>query len=315
MLLLFASHNGASRSLKQMLAQLPSVKAPNESLRVVAVDSASTDDTLNLLDRSDDVFDQVLSTKQRGKNTALNLALDTVIDELDDDELIVFTDDDVLPDLNWLRAYEAAAAYLPQVDLFGGRIDPVFPEDIPHWLSALRPQFDVLFAAIDLPTGPCNALHIFGPNMAIRARCFKDGTRFDETIGPNGTKTYPMGSESELCGRLSSAGRISHFVSEAQVGHIITSDQMSHEAVMRRAKRHGAGYAQMQLKENTVATMAGAPRWMWRRYMSSFFSLATAYVSGAKETLAKARYQHAWINGAIQRSREVTQFGLNPPLS
>lgn len=42
----------------------------------------------------------------RGKNHCLNLVLDQVRNNLEPDELIVFTDDDTLPSPDWLEAFQ-----------------------------------------------------------------------------------------------------------------------------------------------------------------------------------------------------------------
>jgi glycosyltransferase involved in cell wall biosynthesis len=49
-------------------------------------------------------------------------------------ELIVWTDDDVLVDPQWLTEMLAAAHAHPEFSFFGGPIDPWFEHDPPQWL-------------------------------------------------------------------------------------------------------------------------------------------------------------------------------------
>src|SRR5581483_3201021 len=76
----------------------------------------------------------------------------------------------------------------------------------PDWLLKwvpLQPTF-----AITNPTweeGPINPLHIFGPNMAVRADVFQSGYRFNTSVGPS-AGSYAMGSETEFTNRLARSG-------------------------------------------------------------------------------------------------------------
>jgi GT2 family glycosyltransferase len=297
MLLIFASRNGASRRLPAMIESLRAMKW-RDGLEIIVVDSASTDATGDLL-RSSGLPMTVLSVDQTGKNRAVNAALDHAADRLSGEDLVVFTDDDVLVDPEWLNVLSEAADRVPEADIFGGRIEPVFPRAPDDALQMLEDQFDVLFARSVREEGSCRAVDVFGPNMAIRARWFAEGVRFDVGMGPDGGRSFPMGSETELLRRLEGLGAKSWHVAQASVGHMISSEEMSEEAVVQRARRHGAGFAKMLHSQEVRRRVAGVPLWLLRDYLLHTASLALASLSGDQGTRLKARYEYAWRAGAL----------------
>lgn len=297
MLLVFASRNGASRRLRAMIESLR-VASPREGLEIIAVDSASEDGTGELL-RSSGLPMTVLSVARPGKNWALNAALDHAAARLPGEDLVVFTDDDVVVDPDWLNVLSQAADRVPEADIFGGRVEPVFPHPPSDAMQSLEDQFDVLFARSVREEGPCRAVDVFGPNMAVRARWFAEGVRFDVAMGPDGGQSFPMGSETELLRRLEGMGAKSWHAAQAKVDHMISSEEMCEDAVVRRARRHGAGFAQMLDPGACRRRIAGAPVWLLRSYVLHAASLALASLSSDQSWRLRARYEHAWRAGAL----------------
>jgi glycosyltransferase involved in cell wall biosynthesis len=203
---MFTTRDGMT-TLPRMLERLAGVRRP-PGLRIVAVDNGSTDGTGALLrDWSGRLPMQVVDCPLPGKNRALNVALDRIGPALADAELVVVTDDDILPREDWLVRLLLAARSEPRADMFGGVIEPRWPHTPPDWLMALDGNFPILFAATTRRHGPCSSRDIYGPNMAVRGRVFAAGARFEPSIGPDGTRRYGMGSESEFLRRLERAGR------------------------------------------------------------------------------------------------------------
>jgi len=297
MLLIFASRNGASRRLPAMIESLRAVKS-REGLKIIAVDSASEDGTGELL-RSSGLPMTVLSVDKTGKNRALNAALDHAAARLHGEDLVVFTDDDVVVGPDWLNALSEAADRVPEADIFGGRIEPIFPHPPGDTLQTLEDQFDVLFARSVREEGACRAVDVFGPNMAVRASWFAEGTRFDVGMGPDGGRNFPMGSETELLRRLESMGAKSWYAAQAMVGHMISNEEMSEEAVVQRARRHGAGFAKMLDSQTLRRRIAGVPLWLLRSYLLHSASLALASLSADQGMRLRARYERAWRAGAL----------------
>jgi glucosyl-dolichyl phosphate glucuronosyltransferase len=239
--LVFSTRNGIS-TLPAMLERLAALRIPSGGLRILAVDNGSHDGSGALLRQWRDRLPlEVIEYPIAGKNLALNRALDHLRRSRSEPELVVFTDDDVLPREDWLVQLARSAAEHPDIDLFGGRIVPQWPATTPDWLNQVRDYFGVLFAATETDEGPCAGGEIFGPNMAIRGGVLAAGARFDPRIGPNGLAGYAMGSETEFLQRLERTGHRCAFVADAVVGHQVKPAHLTVESVLSRAFRHGLG--------------------------------------------------------------------------
>jgi hypothetical protein len=157
-------------------------------------------------------------------------------------DLLVKTDDDVLPDPGWLVAYRDAADRERAAGLFGGTVEPEFPAPPPAWLDDRAASHSVLYAACRRTDGPCRIPDIYGANWAIRAELLGGPAPFNEAFGPDATKKdYAMGGETELFTRLAAACVAGSFVRDALVRHLIRPEQMTEPWILRRAYRYGRG--------------------------------------------------------------------------
>ena len=119
----FATHNG-SRTLPMMLEALERLDEPEGGWTLIAVENGSTDETPAILDRFRRRLPlQVLHQPKRGKNAALNLAVPHFRSDL-----VVFTDDDVVPHQDWLRRMQSVAAAQPDFTIFSGRVRTALAE-------------------------------------------------------------------------------------------------------------------------------------------------------------------------------------------
>lgn len=239
---MFSSRNGAS-VLRRTLESMCRMDPPAGGWKLVAVDNGSTDDTgLILQSYCDRLPLTILSESRAGKNRALNLALKQA-----EGDFYIFCDDDVVVAPDWLVKWREAADSNLEFDLFGGATDPLWPYDPPAWVLE-EVDLGIVFAINEhMREGPCDAIAMFGTNMAIRASVFAQGLRFNENIGPSSARMYPMGSETELARRLADRGYRCWFSENARVKHIIRADQMRHKAMLARAYRWGRGQAYMRL--------------------------------------------------------------------
>jgi glycosyltransferase involved in cell wall biosynthesis len=235
----FATRNRADH-LPDVLNAFAALLPPAGGWKLVVADNGSTDATQCVLSRYRERLPlEVLFEPRPGKNAALNRAIASF-----DGDLVVLTDDDVLPEPDWLLHLAAAAERHPEASLFGGTILPAWPQALPPWLDQRQMDFGTLFALVSHASGPCDFRVIFGPNMAVRRSVFAHGNRFDESIGPDGRNALSaMGSETEFTRRLTSAGHRARFVAEARVRHIIRPEQFEESWILARAYRNGLGTA------------------------------------------------------------------------
>lgn len=224
-----------ARSLARVLSAFAALQPPPGGWALTIVDNGSRDDTASVVDSfADRLPVMLLQCPHPGKNRALNRALPLVRGDL-----VVFTDDDVLPAPDWLLALRRAAAH-PEATLFGGSVSLEWPAPPPRWLSEDAVEFSVLYTKQERPSGPCSSLDIFGANMAIRSAVFIAGARLAEHVGPDATSSrYAMGSETELLRRLHGQGHAGWFAAEARVTHIIRPEQLEERWIFDRAYRFG----------------------------------------------------------------------------
>ncbi|HEY4274182.1 MAG TPA: glycosyltransferase family 2 protein [Rhizomicrobium sp.] len=259
----FASHNGGD-DLKMMLDSMTRLKPPPGGWQLIAIDNASTDQTGAVLrSYADRLPITVLDEPAKGKNRALNRAIDVATGDF-----YIFTDDDVLLTEDWLTRWHEAAEAHPDYDLFAGRTSAHFLQQPADWvLKGI--DVSVVYAAHDanLPEGPCEAVCMFGTNMAIRASVFRNGERFDATIGPDGSKNYAMGSETEMVLRLESLGHKCWFASAAELKHIVPLEYLEPAWILRRGYRWGRGLARMKIAAPCPPDLLARKNWTkWMVY-------------------------------------------------
>lgn len=263
---LIATRNRAD-ILRQTLAAFRNLETNNISWELIVVDNGSTDATQAVLAEAAAALPLIVLTEpEPGKNRALNRALAVA-----QGELFVFTDDDVIPVRDWLRAWWDFQSRWPHDDVFGARIIPRFPPETPDWMRA--PDFvyaSLAFGWCELAAKeqPVNSPP-FGANLAIRAALFREFT-YNEKIGPAGAN-YAQGSEHELLVRLQQAGKRFIFSPLPALEHLITKEQTNVDWLMGRAFRVGRGYA--RVRSAPRKKIAGVPWTVWPRY----FAHAAAY--------------------------------------
>lgn len=272
-----------------MLAALRSTLPPTSGWEIIAVDNGCTDRSAEILQSAAALLPlRYLSHPARGKNRALNAAV-----ELAKGDLLVFTDDDVLPDANWLRQLEHAASAMPEYDILGGSIRPHWPKPPAPWILEEVP-LGMTYALTDpqLPRGDIYPGLIWGPNMLVRRIVFDAGLRFNESVGPAAGQ-YTMGSETEFNLRAHAAGHRCGFEPNAVVSHMIRANQMERSWVLARAYRYGRNVWNEELSSSpssTVPKLLGVPRWRFRKYLDHSWSSLAHHLRGQPE----AAFRHDW---------------------
>lgn len=284
--------------------------------RVIAVDNASTDDTPQVLahwKNDSRVALEVLHERRPGKSRALNHALDYI-----ESGLVVFIDDDVELEPDWLKAYVGAQARWPSHAIFGGPIRPVFPADTPNWVRDERyvrqsPMFARYAPREDEGTTSDIPL---GPNMAIRRSAIGD-TRFDVRLGPGGDAGV-MGCETEFEMRLASAGHAPFvYVPKARARHRVRYEQMTVDAVWKRAYVWGRSMPLIEGRSERGPFVDGAPLRYWFGALRAFLRFAP-FCLGPRHFRLKYGWQWQVRAGRLrgyrdyerqQRSRQPAQRG------
>lgn len=267
---------------------------------IIVVNNKCSDDTELVIQRhSGHLPVRRLWEPRPGKSRAANLAVREARGEL-----LLWTDDDVLVDPGWLRAYVEAAQAYPHASFFGGPIEPWFETDPPAWILRHYALIARCFAARDgfaEPFVPISADYIpYGANMAIRRHCF-DACSFDIRIGPEGDNQ--VGAEDgTLLQSLLARGMQGIWVRDARVRHFIPKARLTEHFMW---KFH-CGRGRQGVKAGEVGSrlwIFGMPAWAIRGYLGNL--VVSKLLSPTKnERWLRALIQSARCQGALKELRE-----------
>lgn len=220
-----------SKSLAQLLDGLAAqVNVP--TFEVIVGDNGSSDDTAKIVERARDRLKiHYLYEEHPGKGRTLNATL-----KLARGDLVVFTDDDVQPDPDWLAQLYKASIKYQDCKIFGGQI-LADSKNVPNWI---RRSFNLMILLACSHDKGTHDVHYgfneypFGPNMAIRRNCITSLNKpYPEYIGP-GTK-LPVGDESIFLSQFSPAeSKDRMFIAKARVTHEIEAENVNFFGALKR---------------------------------------------------------------------------------
>jgi glycosyltransferase involved in cell wall biosynthesis len=283
--------------LEQTLRHLARHELGSIACEVIVADNGSADRTPEVLRAAAGTLNLVSVTESKpGKNRALNRAL-----PLARGRLLVFTDDDIVPEPGWIAELVAAAERWPDDAIFGGRILPIFPPGTPAWLE--RHWFvGAAYAKYDLAQGegPTKQLP-FGPNFMVRASVMS-GVQYEEEIGPRG-EDYVSGSETELLLRLTRPGRRVIYVPRATVGHVVRPNQTEVDWLFGRSYRLGRCLVELgMVQQNAAPRVAGVPLPVWARLGKEWLFSLSGAVGGPERRFVTGLDYH-FLRGCIRQHR------------
>jgi glycosyltransferase involved in cell wall biosynthesis len=296
---IIATRNRATM-LEQTLESLANQKSAGLQWEAIVVDNGSQDTTSAVLNRARSRLPLVTFAEPRlGKNVALNRAL-----PLARGRLLVFTDDDVTADDHWLAELHQASVRWPNDAIFGGRIEPLLPEQTPGWMRPPGFRYSALSFSYYAPQDDEGPTHWspYGPNLAIRREVF-DKYRYCEHIGPAGTN-YAMGSETELLVRLASQGYRYVYVPSASVGHHVAPRQTTLKWLYSRAYAFGRGLARLSPVEGQ-RRLSGVPLYVWRGLAGQLCLYLGATISGSSERRCLRGMRYQITRGLVAETRSL----------
>ena len=141
-------------------------------------------------------------------------------------DVLLFTDDDVLPEPDWLETTLAGMDKY-QADACGGYIAPIWESPPPSWLTerfygflAVRTDRTDDYLITDTSNTP------FGANMAFRKAVFERVGLFDTSRGRKG-KVLASGEDGEMFERILAAGLKVMFIGGSRVHHKVEGFRLS----------------------------------------------------------------------------------------
>jgi glucosyl-dolichyl phosphate glucuronosyltransferase len=257
--------------LDRTLAEMRKLRIPNGvDWELLVVDNNSTDSTAAVIAGHEQHLPiRPMFEARQGKSHACNMAVVAARGEL-----LLWTDDDVLVDPEWLSAYANAAERWPRAACFGGPVAPWYEFPPPAWIERHRGLLQGMLAVRDYgpEERPFSADEApFGANMALRRHVFDD-LQFDPQLGPN-KDTGLIGEETTLLRTLRQRGCQGVVVPAAKVRHFIGAERMTPGYLWRWA--YGWGRTTVRMERGDGATAPRHPLWRmrvncWRHGMRYF---------------------------------------------
>ena len=216
-------------SLGRTLAALDRVVPRNDDLEIILVDNASTDETPRVLAefaaRRPDV--RVVREPRAGKCIALNRAAEEA-----SGEILVWTDDDVIPRSGWLEGLTRP--------ILEGKYEAVVGRiELPSYLDRdwMTPDHRDRLAVIPAQRGHS----LVGANMAVTRRLYDQGVGYDVNLGPGTALGYM--DDILLARHLTSLGATIGLAEDGVVEHHVDASRLSREDWIKGATRLGRSLA------------------------------------------------------------------------
>jgi len=273
-------------TLETVLAAQARMQSPAE---VIVVNNNCTDETDSIIwqfakrMRLQRVFEP-----KAGVSHARNAAIEAATGDY-----IVWTDDDVLVDSEWLISYEAAFRSDPDASFFGGPITPQFEGEPPTWLLKAWATIATAYATRDFGDEPFlfePARLPFGANFAMRTTEQKS-LRYDPRFGRQPSDYWLGGDELQVLSTLLTAGRRGWWVPNARVRHWIPRCRQT-TAYLRQ---YFAGWGRTMMIQKPAPGSARPVR-LWLAWVNSELRYRGLRMTAGPETWMPAlvRSSSAW---------------------
>lgn len=251
-----------AKLLDETLGQLRELRIPSGvEWELLVVDNNSSDETPSVLARHSATSELPLRhffEPAQGLSHARNSAVRHARGDL-----LLWTDDDVAVEPNWLAEYVKAAQQFPHASFFGGRIEPRFATEPPSWIRENWRWFSGMFAILDFgkEVRPFSSDEVpYGANMAFRTEVLRSRP-FDTALGRVGGQLFG-GDDTIYCEELLKQGHVGVWVGSAVVHHHVPTERMTWDYVRRWI--NGAVASSIRVSPPPGPYWFGIPRYLWR---------------------------------------------------
>lgn len=288
-----------SRLLRITLEQMTRLEVPRGTQwELIVVNNNCSDDTDTVLADFQDQLPLVrLFEPTPGKSHAGNLAVREA-----KGKYIVWTDDDVLVDRDWLKGYLNAFARWPEASIFAGAIDPWFEVAPPVWLKRVFPKVANAYAALD--HGPngfdlTRDTYPYGANMALK-RSAHMKEPYDTRLGPRPNSGI-RGEEMIMARRLLDAGATGRWVPEARVRHFIPPNRQTLGYLRDYFFGSGEVLGMLGRNDGGERRAFGRPLWLWKEAVLSEISYRAGRIFQSPEQWIEAFRRSNVARGQLKR--------------
>ncbi len=229
-------------------------KFPAEKFEILIIDNGSTDNTKQVAETaiSTNPSHQIqyiyepepglLSGRHRGAIEAKG-------------DILIFVDDDIQADVNWLQAIESSFT-APSVQVVGGRNLPKYEVEPPEWLEWFwekhpSGQSCSYLSLLDLGDQVCeiDANYVWGLNFSIRKKALFELRGFHPDCIPKHLQHFQGDGETGLTLRANQLGYKAIYQPKALVFHHVTKERMTYEYFAKRFFYEGVCKSYTELRQ------------------------------------------------------------------
>lgn len=253
-----------SASLRRTLEHIDQMSVPEDmKWELIVIDNNSKDDTRDVAEtfctRTTISFKYFHESRQ-GLSFARNTGIQSA-----SGEIIVFTDDDVIVDRDWIRNISKAFEKYDAACI-GGKILPEWEKPPPVWLKGKLLEYLAL-CDYGEETVRMTEPRVWGANLAVRASMFQKYGLFNTTLGHTGGKLYG-GEEQQYLERLLESGENIFYCPDILVHHCIPAYRID-KAYFRKWISDKGELSALQMGEYNKRNIFGVPLIVVRKTFQS----------------------------------------------
>lgn len=273
---IIATFNG-ELVLPKTLQALSLVDRPREGVEFIIVDNASTDGTSDVLREFSQILPlTILFEPRQGKAHAIHKGI-----QHSSGELIVFSDNDVIPDKDWLISFSTIAQTKTDFAVFLGQVRPYWTNKAKHWLEKLADDGKVAGCTpINLRSGEVDPHFAKGANICVR-RSVINTVSFRNDLWVAG-ESSAGGEDTDFVKNARESGFRIWFISEALVLHIVKPYEMTVKGICMRSFRIGRSIAALDGAKQVECTkrLQGYPRWIFPYIVRKVIDIVHCFLTG-----------------------------------
>ncbi len=217
--------------LKDTLDSINACKKPANFKGVYVVENGGSDTAKDIVELFNSEYFNYVNLKEIGKSVALNHVIKNYIS---DDDLIIFTDDDIIVNKGWIDNYDYHAKMYGRSHFYGGSFSVRYEKEPSGYIKQILP-----LSARGITDDEYSLRSVFhGFNWAAFRSDIESVGFFDKRFGP-GSETGATGQETVLQKSLLSMGCRSVFIRNNSVQHIVPENRSNIQWICHRAVRTG----------------------------------------------------------------------------
>ena len=290
--------------LRRTIASATKMNLPDVTWELLVVDNGGGDEVQRMVDEfAAQLPLRVVNEPRAGLSRARNCGIRNARSDY-----IVWTDDDVILDRNWLKAYADAFKRHPDAVLFGGKIIPVLEQPASPWFERNLDLFPELLSYRDFGPDeqPLSLRGLpYGANYAMRAA---EQRRFPYNVNL-GAGSGTVGEETRVMQRMLESGMTGYWLPDFVVQHMMSPNRQTIKYVIDRYKAQGATEVYFAREDHRPPTSVAK---LWARFAVRYILYATVRPLNLERLWISRLKGYAFWKGALEERLREREFSDTP---